>query len=87
MRISISTIKVGKVYHIMLAENPAVTNVTRNQFETRVNNWAHAQYQQLLSVFTAIEPDLYSMVIIIDINNDHEPDNGQTHAQQQVLDI
>ncbi len=87
MRISVSTIKAGKVYHIMLAENPTVTGVTRNQFESRVTTWAHAHFQQLLSAFIAIEPDLFSMVIIIDINNGHEPENGQTIAQQQQFEI
>ncbi len=72
INISLSTIKKGKVYGILLIEDPHKINPTREQFKKSVINWAHGYFSTLLSIFVAVEPDLYSMVAITDINNDHE---------------
>lgn len=80
IRISLSTIKAGKVYGVLPYDNPEKIGLSRTQFEDAVKRWASQYFDNLISVFTAVERDLYSMIIVVDINNDHE-------RPQQVIEI
>lgn len=80
MKISISTLKLGKVYNILYAENPQVTGVSKSQFQSKVEDWIPTFANDGYSAFTAVEPDLYSMIIVTDINNGHD-------APQQEIEI
>lgn len=80
MKISLSTIKAGKVFSVLYADNPDVTGVTKQQFQNAVERWIPTFTNNVYSIFTAVEPDLYSMIIVTDINNGHE-------APQRNLDI
>lgn len=72
MKVSVSTIKQGQVYSILYIPTPDAPQATRAEFEQAVIDWAHRHFDNVLSIFTAVERDLYSMVVIIDINNDHQ---------------
>lgn len=78
MKISISTIKKDKVYNILYVENPQVTGVTKQQFEQTVKRWIQTKFAAPYSTFTAVEPDLYSFTIILDINSEHEDFQRET---------
>lgn len=79
MKITLSTIKSGKVYGV-LPVLPMTAPVSREVFIRSVIQWAHGYFQTVLSVFEAVEKDLYSVVIVLEINNDQE-------APQQEIDI
>lgn len=70
MKIALSTIKQNQVYWILCIED--TSKITRIEFETKVKNWAITRFSQPFSVFTAIESDLYSMIIVLNINQNHE---------------
>ncbi len=80
MEISLSTIKKGKVYGVLPCDTNIVSYMSRKQFVASVKTWALSYYRTTLSVFTAVEEDLYSVIIILDINDDHE-------EFQQTIDI
>ncbi len=80
MKISISTIKKDKVFGILYGEDPKDTGVTKQQFEETVKRWIPTYFQRCYSTFTAVEQYLYSMIIVLDINNDHD-------LPQQDIDI
>ena len=80
MRISISTIKAGQVFGILFIPTTNVPQVTKTQFEQSVINWARGYFQEPMSIFTAVEPDLLSMVVVLNINSGHQ-------APQQDIDI
>ncbi len=72
MRITISEIKQDKVYEVLLAEKPCIAEVTRKGFEDKVCCWALAYFDNVQSVFSAVESDRYSMVVVLgsDVYND-----------------
>lgn len=70
--ISVSTIKKGKVYGILPCDPKVDAYMSRKQFIDSVKIWAAGYFNNLHSIFVAVEEDLYSLMIVLDINNDHE---------------
>ena len=80
MKISISTLKERKIYNVLYIENPQVTRISRDQFCLSVSHWANSYFQDILSIFIDIHPDTYSIIIVLNVNTDHE-------APQEELEI
>lgn len=72
MKISVSTLKRQKVYSVLYADNPEVTGLSLPDFVSSVEFWAHSYFRDILSIYVNIERDTYSMIIVLNVNTDHE---------------